>query len=452
MERQRPQAEPYRIKMVEPIRTLTPAQRRQALEAAGYNPFRLRAEDVAIDLLTDSGTNAMSDRQWSAMMLGDEAYAGSRNWEHLLATVQRLYGFEHVIPAHQGRAAENALAAALIKPGAVIPCNSTFVTTQVHFERHGAKLVNVIDDVSFDLASPDPFKGNLDLDKLETVLRDHAGSVPFVAVGMTVNAAGGQPVSLANVKAVAELAGRHGVPVYADGARAIENAWFIQSREPGWQDAPLSEILAALMAPLAGVWVSGKKDAFVNIGGFLAMRDRPVYLAAAQAVVNYEGLHTYGGLAGRDLAAMAVGIEEAVGGTTMAERIRQVAYLGEQLANAGLPVVRPFGGHGVYLDGRRMADHLTDSEHPALAIAAAVYLDAGVRVLDQWMPASADGTHPAMPLVRLAVPRRVYTDRHLDVVAESLVALWRDRSLVPGLEFVSAENPLRFYTSTYRPV
>lgn len=452
MARQRPIAEPYRIKMVEPIRSLTPEQRLQALETAGYNPFRLRGEDVAIDLLTDSGTNAMSDRQWAAMMRGDEAYAGSRNWEDLVATVQRLYGFEYVVPTHQGRAAENALAEALLKPGAVIPCNSTFVTTQVHFERHGGKLVNVIDPVSFELAATDPFKGNVDLEQLETVLQAHPGKVPFVAVGMTVNAAGGQPISLTNLRAVAELAGRHGVPVYADGARAIENARLIQEREDGWQHASLGDILAALMAPLAGVWVSGKKDAFVNIGGFLALRERPVYLAAAQAVVTYEGLHTYGGLAGRDLAAMAVGLDEAVDGTTMADRLRQVRYLGEQLRQAGVPVVLPFGGHGVYLDARRMADHLTDAEHPALAIAAALYLDAGVRALDQWMPGSADGRFPATPLVRLALPRRVYTDRHLDVVAESVIALWRDRALVRGLAFVGAENPLRFYTSTYRPV
>jgi tyrosine phenol-lyase len=386
------------------------------------------------------------------MMLGDEAYAGSRNWEQLVATVRRLYGFEHVIPAHQGRAAENALATALITPGSVIPCNSTFVTTQVHFERLGARLVNVITDESFARDSAHPFKGNVDLDQLETVLREHPGAVPFVSLGLTVNAAGGQPISLANLRAVAALAGRFGVPVYADGARAIENAWFIQSREAGWGAASLADILAELMAPLAGVWVSGKKDGFVNIGGFLALKDRTVYLAAAQAVVTYEGLHTYGGLAGRDMAALAVGLDEAVSGRLMTERIRQVEYLAAQLITAGVPVVRPTGGHGVYLDARAMADHLEAVDHPALAIAAAVYLDAGVRVLDQWMPASADGQHPAVPLVRLAIPRRAYTDRHLDVVAESLIALWRDRSLVPGLAFVSAENPLRFYTSTYRPV
>ncbi|MBC7543654.1 MAG: tryptophanase, partial [Candidatus Sericytochromatia bacterium] len=316
----------------------------------------------------------------------------------------------------------------------------------------GGRLVNVITDAAFETQAPHPFKGNVDLAKLEAVLREHSGAIPFISVGMTVNAVGGQPVSLANLRAVCALADGFGVPVYADGARAIENAWLIQDQEPGWQAVSLAEILRALMAPLAGVWVSGKKDAFVNIGGFLAVRDRAVSQRAAQVIVNFEGLHTYGGMAGRDMAAMATGLEEAVSGETMASRIRQVRHLGEQLQRAGVPIVQPLGGHGVYLDAPAFAAHLPADQCPALAIAAALYLDAGVRSLDQWLPASGDGRYPAVPLLRLAIPRRAYTDRHLDVVAESVVALFQDPTLVPGVRFVSAEPPLRFYTSTYAPV
>lgn len=451
MERQRPVAEPYRIKMVEPIPQLDAPARQAALAAAGYNVFRLRADQVAIDLLTDSGTNAMSDRQWAGMMLGDEAYAGSRNYDRLVETVQRLYGFDWVLPVHQGRAAEHVLAKAAIGPGAVIPCNMTFTTTQVLFEQAGARMVNVIDDKAYDLATPHPFKGDVDLDKLAAVLQAHPGKIPFISIGLTVNTAGGQPVSIANLAAVRELADRHGVPLWADAARAMENAFFIQEREAAWADASLAEVLRASMAFFDAAWVSGKKDGLVNIGGFLAGNDPALYRKARQQVVTYEGLHTYGGLAGRDLAAMAIGLDESLDAATMARRVGQARHLADLLRTAGVPIIEPTGGHGVYVDARAFAPHVPADAYPGQALACALYLDAGVRAIEQPMPPREDQGAP-LPMIRLALPRRVYTDRHLAVVAESLAWLKAQPDLVRGLRLVDYDPTLRFYTATLAPI
>lgn len=454
----RPVAEPYRIKMIEPIRMTSRAEREAALRAAGYNTFLLRSDDVYIDLLTDSGTSAMSDRQWSAMMLGDEAYAGARSYDHLLESVQEAYGFPYVVPTHQGRGAEHLISQILITPGQHVPGNMYFTTTRVHQELAGGTFHDVIVDEAHDPRSAHPFKGDVDLAKLRRLIDEvGAENIAYVNVALTVNLAGGQPVSMANLRALHELCREHDIVLWSDATRLAENAWFIQQREDGFADRSCAEIAKEMLSYVDGLTMSGKKDGLVNIGGFLAMRDERVLLRARELVVVYEGMPTYGGLAGRDLEAMAVGIREALDDDYLTHRIGQVHHLGDQLRAAGVPIVEPVGGHAVFLDAATFLDHLDQEELPAQALAAEIYLESGVRTMERGIVSAGrapDGSHrhPRLELVRLTVPRRVYTASHLDVVADAVVRVHERRREVTGLRFTYEPPTLRFFTSRFEPL
>ena len=452
-------AEPWKIKVVEPIRLLSRRERDLALAEAGFNTFLLRSDDVYIDLLTDSGTNAMSDRQWAGMMLGDEAYAGSRNFFRLEEAVRRFYGFEHVIPTHQGRGAEHILSKLLIRPGDHVPGNMYFTTTRLHQELAGATFQDVIIDAAHDPASEHRFKGDIDLARLAALVRRvGAERIPYISVAATVNLAGGQPISLANLRAVRAYTKTHGIRVILDATRAVENAWFIQQREPGNRDKTIAEILLEMCACADGATMSGKKDSLVNIGGWLGLRDDAFAERARNLVVVYEGLHTYGGLAGRDMEAMAIGIGESVEEDHIRSRIGQVHYLGNKLLGAGIPVVRPIGGHAVFLNAAKMLGHLSRTEFPAQALAAALYADSGIRAMERGAvsagrdPVTGANRFPALELVRLAIPRRVYTQAHMDVTAESVVAVHDRRERIRGLTFTSEPEYLRFFQSRFSPI
>ncbi len=455
----RPIAEPYKIKAVEPIRMTTLAERERAIREAGYNTFLLRSEDVYIDLLTDSGTNAMSDRQWSALMQGDEAYAGAKSFYRMEAAVREIYGFAHVVPTHQGRGAENLISRILIRPGHIIPGNMYFTTTRAHQELNGGKFVDVIIDEAHDPAAELPFKGNVDLRKLENVIAEYgAENIPYVNVAVTVNLAGGQPVSMQNLREVNALCRKHGIRVWSDATRAVENAFFIKEREPGYADKPVRAILKEMMSLFDGCTMSGKKDCLVNIGGFLAMNDEWILQQAREQVVIFEGMPTYGGLAGRDMEAMAQGIYEMVDDAYIAHRIYQVRYLGEQLQKSGIPIVRPIGGHAVFLDARAFLPHVPQEQFPAQMLAAALYVDSGVRSMERGIvsagrdPKTGENRRPKLELVRLTIPRRVYTDRHMDVVAYSVAHLFEHRERIGGLEMVYEPPTLRFFSARFEPL
>jgi len=459
MNRHRSWAEPWKVKVVEPIRMLSAEQRQQALEQAGYNTFLLRSEDVYIDLLTDSGTSAMSDWQWAGMMMGDEAYAGSRNFYNLEAAIQQHYGYRYIVPTHQGRGAENLLSRILIKPGDYVPGNMYFTTTRLHQELAGGTFVDVIVPEAHDPTDESPFKGNVDLDALEALIqRVGARRIPYVCIAGTVNMAGGQPMSMANTRAVRELTARHGIRVMLDATRAVENAYFIQQREAGYRDKPVAEILREYCSYTDGCTMSGKKDALVNIGGWLALNERELYEEASNLVVVYEGLHTYGGMAGRDMEAMARGIVESVQDDHIHARIGQVEYLGHSLIELGVPVVRPIGGHAVYLDARAFYPHIPQHQFPAQALAACLYADSGVRAMERGVVSAgrdaATGEHhyPALELVRLTIPRRVYTQAHMDIVAESAAAVYDAREKAHGLEMTYEPRYLRFFQARFRPI
>ncbi|HZT29646.1 MAG TPA: tyrosine phenol-lyase [Bryobacteraceae bacterium] len=456
--RKRSWAEPFKIKVVEPVRLTTPEQRRAAIAEAGYNTFLLRSEDVYIDLLTDSGTSAMSDWQWAGMMLGDEAYAGSRNFYHLEAAIQKHYGYRYVIPTHQGRGAEHILSRALIHPGDVIPGNMYFTTTRLHQELAGGRFVDVIIPEAHDPESPHPFKGNVDLERLEEVIREHGASrIPYLSIATSVNMAGGQPISLGNLRAVRDLADRHGIRIMHDATRVAENAYFIQQREPGQEGRPIAEIVREICSLTDGCTMSAKKDALVNIGGFLAVNDREIYEEARNLVVVYEGLHTYGGMSGRDMEAVARGIEESLHDDHIRARVGQVLYLGYKIRAAGVPIVEPIGGHGVFLDAKRFLPHVPREQYPAQALAAAIYLDSGVRSMERGTvsagrnPQTGEENRPKLELVRLTIPRRVYTQAHMDVVAESVEAVFGERDNIRGLKMVYEPRYLRFFQARFEP-
>ncbi|MBI5281459.1 MAG: tyrosine phenol-lyase [Candidatus Solibacter usitatus] len=450
-------AEPFKIKVVEPLRITTRQQREQAIAEAGYNTFLLKSRDVYIDLLTDSGTSAMSDRQWAGMMLGDEAYAGSENYYHLEDAVHRYYGYKHLIPTHQGRGAEHIISRVLIKDGDVVPGNMYFTTTRLHQEMAGARFADVIIDQAHDPASEHPFKGDVDLDKLEKVLQENPGRVPYVSVAGTVNMAGGQPISLANMKAVYALAQRYGVRVILDATRIAENAWFIQQREPGCQNRSVAELVFELCSFSDGCTMSAKKDPLANIGGFLAVNDDEVAQAARNLLVVFEGLQTYGGMAGRDMEAVAIGIGESVQDDHIRARIGQVLYLGDKLRQWGIPIVLPVGGHGIFLDARAFLPHIPQTQYPAQALAAALYLDSGVRSMERGIvssgrdPATGHERAPKLELVRLTIPRRVYTQAHMDVTAESVYSVFEDRDNLRGLRMTYEPKMLRFFQARFEP-
>jgi tyrosine phenol-lyase len=449
-------AEPFKIKVVEPLKMTTREHRERVLTEAGFNTFLLRSEDVYIDLLTDSGTNAMSDNQWAGLMLGDEAYAGSRNFYNLEEKVHQYYGYRHLVPTHQGRGAENLISRILIKPGDFIPGNMYFTTTRLHQELAGGTFVDVIIDEAHDPASTHPFKGNVDLQKLaDLVQRVGAAKVPYVSVAATVNMAGGQPIALENLRQVRAFCTRHGIRIILDATRALENAFFIKQREPGYADKTLAEILKEMCACTDGCTMSGKKDLLVNIGGFLAVNDDAIFEEVRNLVVVYEGLHTYGGLAGRDLEAMARGIEEAVQYDHMRARIGQIYYVGERLQALGIPIVLPIGGHAIFLDAKRFLPHLKQLDFPAQTLAAELYLESGIRAMERGIVSAGrnketgDHYYPKLELVRLTFPRRVYTQAHCDVTVESIQAVHETRASIKGLKMVYEPKYLRFFQARF---
>ncbi len=452
-------AEPWKIKMVEPIIMKTHEERLQAIQAAGYNTFLLRSEDVYIDLLTDSGTGAMSDRQWAGIMLGDEAYAGSRNFYRLENTIQAYYGYTHVVPTHQGRGAEHLISQAEISPGDYIPGNMYFTTTRLHQELAGGTFVDVIIDEAHDPESIHPFKGNVDLDKLASLINKvGADKIAYVSIAGTVNMAGGQPISMANIRQVRELCNRHGIKVYLDATRMAENAAFIQEREEGFAGKSVKDILKTFCSYTDGAWMSAKKDHLVNMGGWLAINDEKVFDKARNMVVIYEGLHTYGGMSGRDMEALAIGIEEAVEDAHQHARIGQVRYLGQLLSEWCIPIVQPVGGHAIFLDARRIYEHIPQDQFPAQSLAADLYLDSGIRSMERGVvsagraPETGNHRYPALELVRLTIPRRVYTQAHMDVTAEAVKAVFDNRVNAQGLTFTYEPQYLRFFQARFEPI
>jgi len=449
-------AEPFKIKVVEPLKTTTREHRVKAIKEAGFNTFLLRSEDVYIDLLTDSGTNAMSDYQWAGMMLGDEAYAGSKNFYYLESNMQKYYGYKYLVPTHQGRGAEHIISQILIKPGDFIPGNMYFTTTREHQELAGGTFVDIIIDEAHDPESTHPFKGNVDLQKLEDLIKKvGAKKIPYVCVAGTVNMAGGQPISLENMKAVRKLTNKHGIKIIFDATRAVENAYFIKLREKGSGKKSVAEILREMCSFTDGCTMSGKKDLLVNIGGFLAVNDKGVFDEARNMVVVFEGLHTYGGLAGRDLEAMARGMEEMVHEDYIRARIGQVEYLGQKLADWEIPIVKPIGGHAVFLDAKRIYSHITQDQFPAQTLAAEIYVDSGVRTMERGIVSAGrdartgENRHPKLELVRVTIPRRVYTQAHMDVTAESILDVYENRKKVKGLKMVYEPKHLRFFQARF---
>ena len=453
-------AEPWKIKMVEPITMTTRDERERAIHEAGFNTFLLKSADVYIDLLTDSGTSAMSDRQWSAMLIGDESYAGSDSFYRLVEAVRDVYGYEELIPTHQGRGAEHLLSQILIKPGDVIPGNMYFTTTRFHQEYAGGIFVDVIIDEAHDPASELPFKGNIDLDKLRAVVDEYgADRVPYVSFETNVNMAGGQPVSMANLRAVYEYCRSNDILVMLDATRALENAYFIQQREPGFADRSVAEIVREIASYSDGATVSSKKDNLVNIGGFLALRDPALAREARALLVAFEGLHTYGGMSGRDMEALAEGIREMVATDDhVRARVGQVTYLGQKLIGAGIPVIRPIGGHGVFLNATEILRHMPQGHFPAQALTAAIYRDSGVRGMERGIvsagrdPETGENRRPSLELVRLTIPRRVYTQSHMDVTAESVIAVCKRPNDIKGLRFTYEPDSLRFFQARFEEI
>ena len=454
-----PFAESWKIKMVEPIRKSTRAEREEWLKAANYNVFQLRAEQVYIDCLTDSGTGSMSDRQWSAMMLGDESYAGATSFYKFEETVRRILGLHYVIPTHQGRAAENVLFSFLVKEGNVIPGNAHFDTTKGHIEARKAFAIDVTTDDAKDAQLEVPFKGNVSLEKLEKVLKENPGNVPFMFLTVTNNTVGGQPVSMENIKATCALCHRYGVPVVMDSARFAENAYFIKTREPGYADKTIKEIVLEMYADADAATMSCKKDAIVNMGGFIATRKEDWYEGAKSFCIPYEGYLTYGGLNGRDLNAVAVGLDENTEFDMLETRIHQVQYLAKKLDEYGIPYQRPVGGHGVFIDADKVLTHVPKEEFPAQTLTCELYLEAGIRgceigyMLADRDPVTHENRFGGLDLLRLAIPRRVYTDNHMDVIAAALKNVYDRREQVTRGVAIEWEAPLmRHFTVKLKPI
>jgi len=451
-------AEPYKMKMVELLKMTTPAQRKKAIKEAGFNTFLLKSEDVYIDLLTDSGTSAMSDRQWSGLMLGDEAYAGSRNYYNLEKAIKTYYGYKYIIPTHQGRGAENILSKILIKKGDIIPGNMYFTTTRLHQELAGGTFADIIIDEAHDPINEHPFKGNVDLEKLDKLVKKYgAKRIPYISIATNVNMAGGQPISMKNLKDLRAYTKKHKIRIIHDMTRVAENAYFIQQREKGYGSKSIREIVFEICSLTDGATMSAKKDALVNIGGFMATNEWDVFEEARNMVVVYEGLHTYGGLAGRDMEAMAIGIEESVNDDHQHARVGQVIYLGEKMAEYGIPIVKPIGGHGIFVDAKAFLPHLSQDEFPAQTLAAEIYLDSGVRTMERGIvsagrKANGENYYPKLELVRFTIPRRVYTQAHMDVIAESTARVLERSKKISGLKMVYEPKYLRFFQARFEPI
>lgn len=451
-------AEPYKMKMVELIKMTTPAQRKKALKEAGYNTFLLKSEDVYIDLLTDSGTSAMSDRQWAGMMLGDEAYAGSKNYYNLEDVVKEIYGYKYLIPTHQGRGAENILSKILIKKGDIVPGNMYFTTTRLHQELAGGRFEDVVIDEAHDPENEFPFKGNVDLIKLDKLVKKYGASkIPYVSIATSVNMAGGQPISMQNLKDLRAFTKKYNIRIIHDMTRVAENAYFIQQKEKGFSNKSVREIVKEICSYTDGATMSAKKDALVNIGGFMTTNEWEVFEEARNMVVVYEGLHTYGGLAGRDMEAMAIGISESVDDDHIRARVGQVIYLGEKMINYGIPIVKPIGGHGIFVDAKKFLPHLSQDDFPAQTLAAEIYLDSGVRTMERGIVSAGrkpngDNYYPKLELVRFTIPRRVYTQAHMDVIAESTLRVYGRREKIKGLKMVYEPKYLRFFQARFAKI
>jgi len=449
--------EPFRIKVVEPIRITTVEERRALLEQAGWNLFAIHSDDVIIDLLTDSGTSAMSAEQWGAVMRGDESYAGSPSYYRFEAAVRELMQFRHVIPTHQGRAAEAILFSILGGPGRIVPSNTHFDTTRGNIEATGARAVDLVVGEAHDTDARHPFKGNIDLARLEQLLGESSDSIPLVMLTVTNNAGGGQPVSLANIRATAEIAHRHGKPLVIDGCRFAENAWFIKCREPGQGSRSVPDIVRDMFSVADGMTMSAKKDAFANIGGWLATNDDKLAAEARNRLILTEGFPTYGGLAGRDLEAIAIGLHEIVDEQYLRYRVRTNEYIGEKLLGLGVPIVQPVGGHAVFVDARRFLPHIPPLEYPGQSLAVALYEAGGIRACEigtVMFGLGPDGVEKAagMDLVRLAMPRRVYTQSHADYMIEVFEEVVRNKSQLRGLRIVSQPPQLRHFTARFEPI
>ncbi len=455
-----PFAEPYKIKMVETIRKSTRKDRERWIAEAGYNLFNLRSEQVFIDLLTDSGTGAMSDQQWAEMMRGDESYAGSASYYKLKSAIKDIFGFEHFLPTHQGRAAENVLFSVLVKEGNVVPGNSHFDTTKGHIEFRKAEAIDCTIDEAFDTEIEHPFKGNVDLEKLEAVLKKYPKEkIPFIIVTVTCNSSGGQPVSLENLRQVSAMARKYGIMLIYDSARYAENAYFIKQREPGQQNRSIREIVADMFALADGMTMSSKKDGIVNIGGFIGLRDPEIWRQASVFNIMFEGFVTYGGLAGRDMAALAQGLYEACDYDYLDARVSQVGYLGKLLTEYGVPVQRPSGGHAIFIDANKILSHLPKEYYRAQTLAVELYLEGGVRgveigaIMADRDPLTRQNRYPALELVRLAIPRRVYTNNHMEYIAAVTANVYnRRKSIASGLEITYEAPILRHFTVRLKPV
>jgi len=450
-----PFAESYKIKMVEPIRKSSRQEREKWIKDAGYNLFGLKSDTVFIDLLTDSGTGAMSDRQWSEMMLGDESYAGASSYFKMKDAIQELLGFEYFLPTHQGRAAENVLFSVLIKEGDIVPGNSHFDTTKGHIEFRKATAVDCTIDEAFDTTLSHPFKGNVDPVKLENILKSKGDKIPFIIVTITCNSSGGQPVSIENLKMVRQLADKYGKMVVFDSARFAENAYFIKLREKEYQDKPIREIVREMFACADVMTMSAKKDAIVNMGGFIAMRSKELHSKASVFNIMFEGYITYGGMSGRDMNALAQGLYEGTEFEYLETRIKQVEYLGKRLTEHGIPIQQPTGGHAVFVDAKRFLPHLAKEEFQAQTLAVELYLEAGVRgveigaLMADRDPVTRENRYPELELMRLAIPRRAYTNNHMDVVAVALKNIYDRRETIrKGLRIVAEAPIMRHFTVT----
>jgi len=456
IENMKPPVEPFKIKVVEPVNLPSEKRRKEAIREAGFNTFLLLSEDVFIDLLTDSGTAAMSDNQWAGMMIGDEAYAGSKNFYNLEKAVKDVLGYKYLVPTHQGRGAEHLMFQHLVKPGQIVPRNMYFTTSKLHVEIPGGTMVDTIIDEGHDPENLYPFKGNMDLGKLQGYIDDYGlEKIAFVSVEMNVNMAGGQPVSMENLRKLREFCDDYKLKIIYDATRSSENAYFIREQEKGYEDTPIIEILREMMSYSDGCIHSSKKDCLVNIGGFLATNDKEIFEATRNMVVVYEGLHTYGGMAGRDMEAVARGLREGAEYSYLKYRINQVRYLGELLMKANVPIVKPVGGHAVFLNALKFLPHLEREQWPAQTLAGAIYEDSAVRSMERGAVSkgrdkeTGENIFPALELVRLTIPRRVYTNTHMEYTANSIINLYDERDTIQGLKMVYEPKYLRFFQSRF---